>query len=351
LLLFAFACAGCGRIGFDALTGSGSGTPGDSGSTGDGGVRRTLKLDKVAPSITLVDFPLLVVLDDTRADRTLFAPAAADLRFYDSAGNVLAHELEQSGVPGGAPLIAWVRVPQIAGLTTTIEMRYGAPPTDTSAQSTWSSDYIAVWHFAADGDAHDSTGQFDATAVGSTVQAGFIGSAVTLAGTAYLAVPNTTSITPAAFTISGWGRPTSLPVGSYYALLAREVGATSDDDFYLGIENTGVLATCERTNTELDAFGGSPPAGQWAYFAGTADSTTVRAFLNGLQVGTAAVGGALQSDPSPIFIGADANGGGTAAQNDFFQGQIDELRLQSIARPQSWFEYEVASMRDLVISY
>ena len=49
--------------------------------------RSTLRLNRVTNTETLEDVPLLVTLDDTRADRTTLRADAGDLRFRDADGN------------------------------------------------------------------------------------------------------------------------------------------------------------------------------------------------------------------------------------------------------------------------
>jgi hypothetical protein len=344
--------AGCGRIAFDPLANTGGSGSNDGGSTGDGpftGVTKTLHLDKLGPGQPLVDFPLPVILDDTRVDRTRFASDLSDLRFYDSGGNVLSQEIEQAGAPGGAPTIVWVRVPTITGITTTIDVEYGAPARATNMMSVWNSDYIAVWHFGANLGA-DSTGQHDLTSVGAVASAGALGGGVALNGSQYLTLADTTAIAPTTITVSALLNVPTIP-GGYYAVVAREVGATSDDDIYLGLQGNMVLGTCEHANTEYDAFAGPATTGQWMYLSTTATSARIATFLDANQGVMVAVPGALQMGTNPLFVGGDSNGGGTTPQNDFLVGTIDEVRIVNVTRSGPWLGFESAALRDQVITY
>lgn len=134
--------------------------------------RSVLRLAGFSPAETLTDFPLLVVLDDTRAARELMLPGAADLRFLDVDGNVLPHQIEQVGTPGGAPLIAWVRVPEVVGASTAIAVSYGRTEVPAAATApVWSASYVAVWHLADT--LADATGNnHEGVALGATSAAG-----------------------------------------------------------------------------------------------------------------------------------------------------------------------------------
>jgi hypothetical protein len=331
------ALAACGRIDFKEL-----------GPTANGGVLVTLQLDRVTPTMDLADYVLPVVLDDSRIDRTRLSANASDLEFFDSTGADLGLEIEQIGAAGGAPLIAWVKVPTISGLTTTIDMRY-ATPRDVPAQTPWDSTYDVVYHFA-NGDGHDSTGAHDATNMGAVAAPGVLGNGAAFTGSQYLAVSPSAAIAKGSFTVEGWVNMTTLPSG-FYALLAREFGTGTDDDVYLGVQGAMGVVTCEQAGVEIDAGGGALTAGNWVYLAGTAHAMKVTLFIEGTMIANTPTGSTLQHSTSPLFIGADSNGGGTTPQNDFMMGTIDELRISSTIRPNYWLKYSAAAFRDQVISY
>ncbi|HRC57150.1 MAG TPA: hypothetical protein PKU97_14550, partial [Kofleriaceae bacterium] len=87
-MAIALAC-GCGRIDFE---GQGAFEPTGYAAWSTLAVTLPPQRSSAEP---LVDFPLLVVLDDSRARRDLMSPDGADLRFFDASGQLLAHELEQ----------------------------------------------------------------------------------------------------------------------------------------------------------------------------------------------------------------------------------------------------------------
>jgi hypothetical protein len=78
--------------------------------------------------------------------------------------------------------------------------------------------------------------------------------------------------------------------------------------------------------TPLDAAGTAQiPVNVWTHLAATHDGATVRLYVNGVQVGSRAVSGALLTSTGALRIG------GNALWGEFFQGRIDELRIYNRA--------------------
>jgi hypothetical protein len=334
----------CGRIGFSA--GTDSGVP---------ATRSELTLS--APTETLVDFPLLVIVDDTRAARDRMQPDASDLRFFDAGGNVLPHEIEQVGAAGGLPLVAWVRVP-IIDEPITLTMEYGATPTATSTQPVWSASYAAVYHLS---NLRDST---PAANVGvwsggaEKIAAGRIGDAhvfeesttdaVVLGGTGALTFPS-------GITVSAWMQPSSLTSPSGYNAAVTKEYMGAGEVFWLGIEDAPRLGCIEIGTTNGLNAGGSAgivfTLGSWHHVTLTYDGVlTERIFVDGAVARTTNPGGSLVQATFPIIVGADANAE-SGPDDDWFDGTIDEVRVETAVRSPGWIAYDVASQRDEVITY
>jgi hypothetical protein len=80
---------------------------------------------------------------------------------------------------------------------------------------------------------------------------------------------------------------------------------------------------------EVRAFGTSTiPSGQWTHIAGTWDGTTLRAYVNGTQEGTASLSGTLIASTQPLRVGWAPGAG--------FTGRLDEVRLygRAISAPE-----------------
>jgi hypothetical protein len=337
---------GCGRSGFSSLDARNHASS-------------VLRLDRFVPAVPLVDFPLLVVLDDTRLDRSVLAPDASNLGFFADDGTPLAHEVEQLGVAGGPPLLAWVRVPSIPDANATLTMIYGDGIGGAAAGSAWSDAYEAVWHMSGDPEVvlRDATAhRRDGTPTGTNAIAGRVGAARAFDASASEAIVVPASdLSRPEMTISAWLAPRSLVTG-FAAGLSRQRGDAASNDFWFGTSNgapragfyvQGATRVVSNPNPlELD---------RWTHVAGTWDGTTARIYVDGTLQGTTAtaVMGVPASSPGPIYIGADRdsspNGGPPDAS--FFDGGIDELRIENIARDTAWFAAEIASATDQVISY
>jgi len=76
----------------------------------------------------------------------------------------------------------------------------------------------------------------------------------------------------------------------------------------------------------LDARGTAAlPLNAWTHLAATHDGTTLRLYINGVEVGSRAVAGALLTSTGALRIG------GNSIWGEFFQGRIDEIRVHNRA--------------------
>jgi hypothetical protein len=81
-----------------------------------------------------------------------------------------------------------------------------------------------------------------------------------------------------------------------------------------------------QTGTPLNASGSSTlPANTWTHLAATHNGSTLRLYVNGTQVGTRSVSGALLTSSGALRIG------GNSIWGEFFQGRIDEIRVYNRA--------------------
>jgi chitodextrinase len=126
-------------------------------------------------------------------------------------------------------------------------------------------------------------------------------------------------------TLEAWVRPSNVSSGW------RDVIYKGNDIYYLeattlngGVPAAGVtLSQSGNSNT----YGPSVlPADTWSHLAQTYDGTTVRLYVNGVQVASDIRPGSLVTSAYPLEIGGDSIFG------QYFEGLIDEVRVYNVAR-------------------
>jgi hypothetical protein len=333
--------AGCGRLGFDPSVGDGA-AGGDSAPV-PSGPHVELRLDRMAPGEPLADFPLPVVLDAAHV-------ASGTPRFFADNGSELAAELETQG----PPLRAWVRVPQIAGTTTTLTAVFGAgAPMRTDV---WTGSYEGVWHLAEV--AHDSSSYARTAMVIGTASAMTPtgpGRQFTAGNSDGIIIRGGASVALPQLTVSGWFSIHSLASGnSYIAMITRERLPDVDDDFYFGVHMGQPYLYVQTDGMSSSAGGQQVVLDQWTHYAATYDGAMARFYVDGAEQQAFAATGAILTDPTAFMIGCDRNTSTAAADtcdSDYLDATVDELRLESVARSAAWLAYEHAAMLDQVITY
>ncbi len=115
--------------------------------------RQKLTFDAKSLSESLIDFPVLVPLNNTKIDYTSTQDAGEDIRFVDSDDlTVLDYEIERWNESGTS--IVWVKVPKIDGGSTTDHIwMYYNNSLAIDAQNpagVWTNGYMGVWHLDED---------------------------------------------------------------------------------------------------------------------------------------------------------------------------------------------------------
>ena len=133
-------------------------------------------------------------------------------------------------------------------------------------------------------------------------------------------------------TLAAWFNPDSFPGQARDPRLISKASGTSGDDhvFMLGTIKSG-SATYLRgririggVTTTLIATSGNLSTGVWQHAALTYDGVTLRLYLNGIEVGSTPLAGAVDIDPTlSVAIGAQPPGAGAR----FFDGLIDDVRI------------------------
>ena len=136
-------------------------------------------------------------------------------------------------------------------------------------------------------------------------------------------------------TFEAWVRP-SATMSGWKAILQKETDAyflnANTDTNHVGVGATfgGVCCTVLQSPAGLTA-------NQWTHVAGTYDGTTLRLYLNGVQVSTQAKTGALKVTGLPLRVGGDEYSG------EYFPGLIDNLRIYNRALTAAEIQQDMAT--------
>jgi hypothetical protein len=334
----------------------------DGSIGGDGAVerfafRQELTVDNASRG-ELADFPLLVVLDPSRIDYGALRSDGADLELRDDDGGVLAHEVERWD-PEGASIL-WVRVPEVAALSSTsIWLYYGDPSATAVADGTtvWTR-YEAVYHLAAEGDElADSTARdYDGTAVGAPSATGFLGLGRSFDGVGqYVDLGSERDFVRAVpgITAEAWINPSAAQLG---VVLGVSVGGatTSRVELRRELEETvrGAARTQDVGDRQAAVTSTAVPLDTWSWVVVVCDfaADSVSIYLDGRLETT--VTGLLFDGATPDTPSLQAViGGDEALKANFFAGLIDEVRLAPTALDEDWIAAQHASMRDELVTY
>jgi glucose/arabinose dehydrogenase len=130
-------------------------------------------------------------------------------------------------------------------------------------------------------------------------------------------------------TLEAWVFPTALGTGSWRNVVIKERPAGEVYNLYANTDANAPVVWVVRSTSPgqpLDAAGvATLPLNTWTHLAATYDGTTLRLFVNGTEVGSRAVTGALVTSTGVLRMGGNSKWG------EYFQGRIDEMRIYNRA--------------------
>jgi hypothetical protein len=304
----------------------------------------------------LTDFPVLVSLSHATLKNTVNGgyvqnSQGYDIIFRDSTDlNQLDHEIEEYDGSTGT-LLAWVRVPTVSKTSDTlIYMYYGncgiSCPTENPA-GVWSANYKGVWHLketpTVDSYAYDSTSYnndctFKAGMTSDDQVSNKIDGSLDFDGSVddYLDAGSDTSliIYDSDFTFEAWAkladktedRDVITKAGDGTTVYAIELRYDFIDDYWEFNLNDGAWKYGKYTQA-------NPQVGTWYHLAGVRDGGTIKIYVDGVEGAVTDTLGTLEDSSSfSLLIGRML----LASDPRYFQGQIDEVRVSSVARTRDW---------------
>jgi chitodextrinase len=134
--------------------------------------------------------------------------------------------------------------------------------------------------------------------------------------------------------LEAWVNP-SAPAGGW-----RDIVYKGNDNYYLEASTAnsapGIGITAGTPATEV--WGTTPlQVNTWTFLTATYDGATLRFYVNGTQVGSAAHTGSIVTSTNPLQIGGDSIYG------QHFQGMIDEVRVYGVALTPGQIQADMAT--------
>jgi hypothetical protein len=332
----------------------------------DWGRRRKITFNNSAQTEDLDNFPVLIRLDSTRVDYTRTQNSGQDIRFVDTDHEtVLDHEIEEWNETGSS--FVWVRVPRIPGASRGdfIWMYYdhGTVGDGQNATGVWDTSYRGVWHLkepAAGPFVDSTTNPNDGTVAASPplLVPGQIDGALGFdTGTdRHISVSDHTSLQLASsLTVSAWVS-TNNSDGQNRVILAKWGNNPGvDRNYWLGKLGTNFLAFIVDDVQSVQAPMAAINDGAWHHVVGVADPGPpgcaaqpgcLRLFVDGSEVATAGYTGTSQTGSPPLFFSENP---GSSLQ--FWDGNIDEPRVEAGPRSADWIAAQHLSMTDAFASF
>jgi peptidoglycan/xylan/chitin deacetylase (PgdA/CDA1 family) len=139
----------------------------------------------------------------------------------------------------------------------------------------------------------------------------------------YVQIPSATALSPTArVSVEAWMKPTTLPATGAFRSIASKAESYSLQFNGPRLEFTLVQGATRR---RLQAPAGAIVAGATYHVVGTYDGTTQRLYVNGAQVASVALTGAIGANTNSLIVGS-WNGA-----QEFFAGTIDEVAVYPAA--------------------
>jgi len=364
-----FLTAACGFMEETAFLPSSSTPPGPPWWNNSWSYRIELIFDNSGQTEDLVDFPVCVRLDSSRISYDRTADSGEDLRFVDTDGTVLPHEIEVWDKSGES--VIWVKSPLIDGGSDSDSVwLYFGNPGALDAQNipaVWSSGYATVLHLdETSGSYKDSSGNDRAGEAINGITRGVAGKVGPCAhfdgGDDYIALDMSYSGQGAVplLTISVWFRTTFS--GAAYNDNWAFVDFDRSDfyDFYITAD-TGALefsTTASSGGTDdfvADTAGLNDGAWHlaWAVYDGTDKLVYLHDALDGTSPNPHGGAGLGSSSTRWGFVadGSEATTYDGTRNNIYYEGLMDEVRISHTARSGDWIGAQYLSMNDGFIGY
>nr|WP_294870655.1 LamG-like jellyroll fold domain-containing protein [uncultured Pedobacter sp.] len=338
----------------------------------------TIDKNKVAVAVLssykdLVDFPVLIELEDDDLKHVseycgnkIQNIEGKDISFALSTDPAvpLSFQLEAYN-PARGKMTCWVKIPSLsawgtASLPTSVYLYYGSTvlhePYSPKNLTTWSSDYTRVWHMNQDNvPAESRNAQSNApeqSLIGSSgitsnhYIPGKVNRGVMLNGLSESLSSDVEATNPE-ITVSAWIKINA--IGREQVIITNKMSlGTVSNGYIISISSSGELVmdlfignTIVYTLKSLTSL--TPNV--WYYVTGLTTNGQCSILINGVIAQSKAPASARLGAGGTIKIGSSKN------NDQYFNGTIDELRIQKVARSTTWLSTEYTNQNNPTAFY
>jgi len=338
----------------------------------------TIDKSKVAVAVLssykdLVDFPVLIVLEDDDlkhisgyCGNKIQNIEGKDISFALSTDPTvpLSFQLEAYN-PESGKITCWVKIPSLsawgtASLPTSVYLYYGSAlihePYSPKNLSTWSADYTRVWHMNQDNlPAESKNVQSNVPEQNLIGSSGItsnhyvpakVNKGVRLNGLSESLSSDVEATNPE-ITVSAWIKLNA--IGREQVIITNKMSlGTASNGYIISVSSSGELV--------MDLFIGntivftlksltSLTPNVWYYVTGLSTNGQCSILINGAVAQSKAPASARLGAGGAIKIGSSKN------NDQYFDGIIDEVRIQKVARPTTWLSTEYANQNNPAAFY
>jgi biopolymer transport protein ExbB len=310
-------------------------------------IRKKITVDTAAAGLNAGDAPMTaVILIRLHEGNFQFGSAredASDIRFVAADDKtVLSSHIEKFDSLLNEAYV-WVKVPDLkGGAPATFWLYYGNTGQNAlrteDTKATYDADTILVYHFAEKGaPAKDSTGNANnAETAGTVVDGSLISSGLRLTGKAPVTLPKTASLAWSdgqVLTWSAWIKPNALVANA--VIFSRHEDANA---FIIGLNNGIPYVEVTGSGGTQRSNDGQPiAAGAWHHLAVVSSAADIKVFVDGESYSTVAA--KVPALNTQALLDRDGQPGATDAEGEpGFAGDLDELQISKVARPQALFK-------------
>jgi hypothetical protein len=139
-------------------------------------------------------------------------------------------------------------------------------------------------------------------------------------------IPSSDSLRPRRITVEAWVKPRP---GSR-VIVGKQLGTACCVNSYQLELNPFRFQLTDTAGQPHLIGAGEPSVDEWHHIAGTWDGSTMRLYLDGVEIASGPFSGTIGYDSNPVLIGGEDDGAGVPGGH-MFSGAIDEVRITNVA--------------------